>query len=127
MFLSGELLNIATVPCLRKVLEDATDLFGSIERPLIISRILEGFETLKAKQSQGQLPLRADAKDETWEIPPPNLAPSDYTQDPIQPSPIAPPVLQFLALNPSYPGFLVDLNYALCIEWQNYSCRGDPL
>ena len=140
VLLSGELLNIATIPDLGKVIEDATVLFDSIERPLIISRILEGVKTLKAKQSQRQLSLRADTKEngdgalddfhlgnETREIPQPTLVPSGYSHDPFQPPPIVPSVLQILALNLPYSGFLVDLDCPICIEWRNYSRRGDPL
>lgn len=53
--LCGELLKVVTVQELKKAMYDATDQYDSAERPWIISRILEGFETFKSHHEQGQL------------------------------------------------------------------------
>ncbi|CAI7615192.1 unnamed protein product [Penicillium pancosmium] len=125
--LCGQLLNIATVQEFGQIMEHATIHIESTERPLIISRILEGFRTLKATQRQGNDASDSHLVNETQEISDLNLSSCDEFQGFLQPSPITPPVLQIWAINPSYPEFLVDLNQAICIEWQSYSGRGDPL
>jgi hypothetical protein len=57
VLLCGELLNIATVQDLGDIMEHATVHLDSSERPLIISRLLEKFGTLKARQIQRQQSL----------------------------------------------------------------------